>query len=166
MLRKMERFCATVDAVAGILLGLVMLLIVASTAGRYLFSWPIPDSFDMSRLLIGACIMWGLASIGYRGGHIAVDLVYEMVGRKPRKIIDFIAWVMLLGFTVALTWMLFYRVASAYASNESTFDLRLPVWPLLLLIWAGCAVSCITVALSIFRPAPVEDDAPTEGHGI
>src|SRR5690606_27667636 len=114
---------------------------------RYLFSWPIPDSFDLSRLLIGACIMWGLASIGYRGGHIAVDLVYEMVGRRARQLIDFFAWLVLLGFTIMLTWMLYFRVTSAFRSNESTFDLRLQVWPFLLLIWVGCAVSVITVAL-------------------
>ena len=166
MLRKVERFCGLVDAVAGIMLGVVMLLIVASTAGRYLFSWPIPDSFDLSRLLIGACIMWGLASIGYRGGHIAVDLVYEMVGRRARQLIDFFAWLVLLGFTVMLTWMLYFRVISAFRSNESTFDLRLQVWPFLLLIWVGCAVSVITVALSIFRRPSADETASTEGHGI
>lgn len=162
MLRKIERFCGLVEMVAGILLGAVMMLIVASTAGRYLFARTIPDSFDMSRLLIGACIMWGLASIGYRGGHIAVDLVHEMAGRGMRRLIDLFAWASLLGFTIMLTWMLWYRVTGAYASNESTFDLRLPVWPLLALIWVGCAVSVITVALSIFR-GPQENDDPDFG---
>ncbi|MEO3386793.1 TRAP transporter small permease [Mesorhizobium sp. CAU 1741] len=162
MLRTIERFCELVELVAGILLGAVMMLIVASTAGRYLFAWTIPDSFDMSRLLIGACIMWGLASIGYRGGHIAVDLVYEMAGGRMRRLIDLFAWAVLLGFTVMLTWMLWYRVTGAYTSNESTFDLRLPVWPLIALIWVGCAVSVITVGLSILR-APRENDDPDFG---
>ena len=49
--------------------------------------------------------------------------------------------------------------------ENSRFTLRQGLM-VMLLIWAGCAVSCITVALSIFRPAPVEGDAPTEGHGI
>lgn len=164
MRRTLERFCGLVEMVAGVLLGAVMLLIVASTAGRYLFAWPIPDSFDISRLLIGACIMWGLASIGYRGGHIAVDLLYEVTGARMRRLIDVFAWLSLLGFTVMLTWMLWYRVASAYASNESTFDLRLPIWPLLLLIWIGCLVSVVTVALSIFRKPDPFDPADIEGH--
>jgi hypothetical protein len=47
----------------------------------------------------------------------------------------------LLLFTVLLAWMLLGRVESAYASNESTFDLRLPVWPWLALIWLGVASS-------------------------
>ena len=165
MLRAIERFCALVELVAGAMLGAVMLLIVASTAGRYIFAWTIPDSFDMSRLLIGACIMWGLASIGYRGGHIAVDLVHEMVSAPWRRLIDLFAWAVLLLFTGALTWMLWYRVVSAYASNESTFDLRLPVWPLLALIWVGCAVSLVTVTLSIFRKPQDGDSHDLTGSG-
>jgi C4-dicarboxylate transporter DctQ subunit len=166
MLRKVERFCSAVDTIAGILLALVMLLIVASTAGRYLFSWPIPDSFDLSRLMVGACVMWGLASIGYRGGHIAVDLVHEMVGKTGKRFIDLAAWIGLLGFTVTMTWMMFYRVTSAYASNESTFDLRMPVWPFFLLIWLGCAASAITVAVSIFRRRSEDDEVQGEGYGL
>ncbi|MBI1619881.1 TRAP transporter small permease [Aquamicrobium zhengzhouense] len=166
MLRKVERFCGAVDTIAGILLALVMLLIVASTAGRYLFSWPIPDSFDLSRLMVGACVMWGLASIGYRGGHIAVDLVHEMAGKTGKRFIDLFAWFGLLVFTIAMTWMMFYRVTSAYASNESTFDLRMPVWPFFLLIWVGCAASAITVTFSIFRRRSDDQEEQAEGYGI
>ena len=166
MLRKVERFCGAVDTIAGILLALVMLLIVASTAGRYLFSWPIPDSFDLSRLMVGACVMWGLASIGYRGGHIAVDLVHEMAGMTGKRFIDLFAWFGLLVFTIAMTWMMFYRVTSAYASNESTFDLRMPVWPFFLLIWVGCAASAITVTFSIFRRRSDDQEEQAEGYGI
>lgn len=166
MLRAIERFCGVVEVVAGLLLGAVMLLIVASTAGRYLFTWAIPDSFDISRLMIGACIMWGLASIGYRGGHICVDLLYEVVGKRWRQFIDFFAWLSLLVFTAALSYQLYFRVVSAFRSNESTFDLRLQVWPFLLLIWIGCAVSLVTVALSILRPASMDGQSETEGHGL
>lgn len=163
MQQTIERFCAVVEVVASILLGAVMMLIVVSTAGRYLFSYAIPDSFDLSRLLIGACIMWGLASVGYRGGHIAVDLFHEMAGPRMKRVIDALAWLSIFGFMAMLTWMLWYRVTSAYASNETTFDLRLPVWPLLALIWVGCAVALVTVTLSIFRRPTAEDHTDFSG---
>ena len=49
MNRIIQRFCETVDVVAGALLGLVTLLIVASTVARYFFAYAIPDAFDISR---------------------------------------------------------------------------------------------------------------------
>ena len=56
---------------------------------------------------------------------------------------------MLLLFAVLLAAMLLGRVESAFASGESTFDLRLPVWPWLAAIWLGVLASAFTVASRI-----------------
>jgi TRAP-type C4-dicarboxylate transport system permease small subunit len=150
MIRALERFCEIFERLAALLLGFVTILIVASTVGRYGFSYPIPDSFDFSRLLIAACIMWGFASVGYRGGHIMVDMFAEMMPPRARRIVDIFSWCMLLFFVVLMTWKIFERVLSAMRSNESTFDLRLAVWPILLLIWVGAATSVLTITVRIY----------------
>jgi len=166
MTRILQRFCDIVDLVAGFLLGVVTLLIVASTVARYFFAYAIPDAFDLSRYLIGACLMWGYASIGLRGGHIAVDAFWEISGARARKVIDFIAWALLLFFTVLLTYQMFFRLRSAYLSNEATFDLRLPAWPFIALIWVGCAVSIVTITASVIlnrKQIPLEEAAEEQG---
>lgn len=150
MARALERFCRIVEIVAGLLLGAVTILIVVSTIGRYAFTYPIPDSFDLSRLLIAACIMWGFASVGYRGGHIMVDMFAEMMRPGLRKLVDIFSWAMLLLFVVLLTWKILERAMSAMRSNESTFDLRLVVWPLMFLIWLGAAASIVTVSVRLY----------------
>ncbi len=137
----LERITHGIEVVAGIIMGLVTVLVVASAVGRYLFAYPLPDAFDLSRLLLGAAIMWGFASVGYRGSHIKVDLLADAVPAGPRRWIDAFAWTLLLIFTVLLAWKMFGRVSSAAASNESTMDLRLKAWPLMGLIWLGVVVS-------------------------
>ncbi len=166
MNRIIQRFCETVDVVAGLLLGLVTMLIVASTVARYFFAYAIPDAFDLSRYLIGACLMWGYASVGYRGGHIAVDIFYEISGPAVRKAINLFAWATLLAFTAMLAYQMYFRLISAYASNESTFDLRLPAWPFIGIIWAGCVVSVITIALSMVVNGATDEQHSIEGEGI
>lgn len=145
MIRALEKFCQWVEVLAGLLLGAVTILIVVSAVGRYMFTWPVPDAFDFSRLLIGASIMWGFASVGYRGGHIKVDLFAEMMSPRARRIVDVFAWGMLLFFVVLLSWKMFARVESAMRSNEATFDLRILVWPIMGIIWAGTAATIVTV---------------------
>lgn len=130
-----------IEMVAATILAGITLLIVASAIGRYLLAMPIPDAFDLSRFLVGAAIMWGFASVGFRGSHIKVDLVAELVPRHMRRLIDFFAWSVLLGFSVLLAWKMSHRVMSAYASGEATFDLRLPAWPFLAFICAGAVVA-------------------------
>ena len=144
--RFLERFTLGIEKIAGVLLGVVTLLIVVSAVGRYVFALPVPDAFDMSRFLIGAAVMWGFASVGYRGSHIKVDLFAEMMPARIRRIVDLFAWAVLLVFTVLLAWKMWARVMSASASGEATFDLRLPAWPMLALITAGVVVSIVTIA--------------------
>jgi C4-dicarboxylate transporter, DctQ subunit len=150
MIRVLERFCEIVEKVAALLLGAVTILIVVSTIGRYGFSYPIPDAFDLSRLLIAACIMWGFASVGYRGGHIMVDMFAEMMPARIRRYVDIFSWSVLLLLVVLMTWKIFERVLSAMRSNEATFDLRILVWPILLLIWIGVATSMVTISVRIY----------------
>ena len=146
LFRFLERFTLGIEKIAGVLLGIVTLLIVVSAIGRYVFALPVPDAFDMSRFLIGAAVMWGFASVGYRGSHIKVDLFAEMMPSRVRRIVDLFAWTVLFIFTVLLAWKMWDRVMSAFASGEATFDLRLPAWPMLALITAGVVVSIATIA--------------------
>ncbi|MCV0393786.1 MAG: TRAP transporter small permease [Rhizobiaceae bacterium] len=141
----LEAVSLAIEKVAGGLLAAITVLIVASAIGRYVFASPIPDAFDISRFLLGATILWGFASVGLRGSHIKVDLFAELLPPAARRVVDFFAWSVLLVFTVLLAWKMFARVMSAAASGEATFDLRLPAWPMLALIWAGAAVSVIAI---------------------
>lgn len=165
MIRLLERFCRIVELVAGLLLGAVTVLIAVSSVGRYAFAWPVPDAFDLSRLLIGACIMWGFASLGYRGSHIRVDLFTEMMPPRVRRYVDLFAWAILLFFVVLLAWKMLGRVESAMQSNEATFDLRLPVWPLMMLIWVGAAVTIVTVIARLYLIAAGRNSVENEEAG-
>ncbi len=144
-LRFLDAFSRKVETVSAVLLAVITLLVLASAIGRYLFAWPIPDAFDFSRLFLGVVIMWGFACVGYRGSHIKVDLFALMLPAPVRRWTDFFAWLVLLGFTGLLCWKMMTRVTSAYDSGETTFDLQLPVWPVMALIWLGVAVSMLTI---------------------
>lgn len=145
LIRALERFSSAIDKVAGVFLAAITLLVVASAIGRYGFASPIPEAFDISRLMLGVTIMWGFASVGFRGSHIKVDVFVELMPHGLRRIVDLIAWTVLLFFTVLLTWKMYDRVISAWRSGEATFDLRLPAWPFLALACAGAAVAVVTV---------------------
>ena len=154
----LDRLSTLVEKLAGLFLGAITALVFASAIGRYAFAAPIPDAFDVARLMLGVAVLWGFASVGYRGAHIKVDLVAELLPARARLCLDVVAALVLLGFTVLLAWMLLGRVESAFASNESTFDLRLPVWPWLAAIWLGVVASVFTIvsrlALTLLGEAP------------
>ena len=141
----LDRVALVIEKVAGVLMGLVTVLVVASAVGRYLFAYPLPDAFDISRFALGAAIMWGFASVGYRGSHIKVDLLAEALPASVRRWIDLFAWAVLLLFTSLLAWKMFARLSSAAKSGEATMDMRIPAWPFITVIWLGVAVSILAI---------------------
>jgi C4-dicarboxylate transporter, DctQ subunit len=145
----LDRLSTAIERVAGLFLGVITVLVFASALGRYVLASPIPDAFDIARLMLGVAMLWGFASVGYRGAHIKVDLMAELLPARARLWLDVIASLVLLLFTVLLAWKLLGRVESAFASNESTFDLRLPVWPWLAAIWLGVVASVFTIATRV-----------------
>ena len=51
--RFLERLSLGIEKVAAVLLAAITVIVVASAVGRYGFARPIPDAFDVSRLLPG-----------------------------------------------------------------------------------------------------------------
>jgi TRAP-type C4-dicarboxylate transport system permease small subunit len=149
IVRRLDRLATLVETIAGLFLAAITVLVFVSAIGRYVFAAPIPDAFDVSRLMLGVVILWGFASVGYRGAHIKVDLVAEVLPARVRRGLDVLGALVLLLFTVLLAWKLADRLASAFASHEATMDLRLPVWPWLAVIWLGALASAFTIAARI-----------------
>ncbi|MDF1726253.1 MAG: TRAP transporter small permease [Sulfitobacter sp.] len=149
--RPVGRLITFVERVAGTILGLVTILIVASAIGRYGFARPLPDAFDLSRLILGVAIAWGMASVAWHGTHIKVDLLAQAVGPGARRLINALAWAILLAFTAALVWKVGQRTLAAMSGGDATMDLRLPHWPFFLAIWLGMLAALLTTALRLWR---------------
>jgi len=139
----MRSFVFWVERIAAVMLAGVTILVVASAVGRYLLAWPVPDAFDLSRLLLGVAIIWGLAGLGFSGAHIKVDMLALVLPTKARRMVNAFAWAVLALFTALLVWKMWGRLVNTYYGGETTMDLRLPHWPFLGAIWVGLVASLI-----------------------
>ncbi|UJQ94757.1 TRAP transporter small permease [Mariluticola halotolerans] len=149
--RPTERIILLVERVAAIMLGLVTLLIFFSAIGRYLLARPVPDAFDISRLTLAVAVIWGFASIGFRGSHIKVDLLTEALPRQLQRWTNAFAWLVLLIFTAALAWKVGGRALSQLYGGELTMDLRIPHWPFLAAIVLGLIMALVTTVIRLWR---------------
>ena len=87
----MDRFIDSIEWVAAAFVGIVAANIFVAVLLRNLFSYSIPDSYDIGRLMLGILIFWGIAATSYRGTHITVDLVWGNVGPRYQRMIDVFA---------------------------------------------------------------------------
>jgi TRAP-type C4-dicarboxylate transport system permease small subunit len=150
-LSPVDKFINLIEVTAAGFLAVVTLLTFVSVILRYFFSWAIPDSYDITRLLLGILIFWGMAVASYRGDHITVDLLWTSVPPWAQRAMDvFSALVTLVGMT-AFTWMFAEKVIDMRANHIGTFDLREPVWVYYLVAWVGLASAVLLLILRTLR---------------
>jgi TRAP-type C4-dicarboxylate transport system permease small subunit len=139
------------ERAAGLFLAAIVALTFISIMLRALFSTTIPDWFDLSRLFLGIAIFWGIATTSYRDEHIQVDFLWGWAGPRGKWLIDLFSTAVLLAFLAALSWMLVFKVNSGFRSGESTFDVRIPIWPFHMVAALGIFLATVLVMIRLVR---------------
>jgi TRAP-type C4-dicarboxylate transport system permease small subunit len=155
-----DRLVAAAERVAGALLAGIAALTFVAVALRYLFSTAIPDSYDLSRNLLGILIFWGIAVTSFRGDHITVDLLWGVLPGSARRALDLAATGFALVCMAAFAWAMALKVRGTWRSAEATYDLRLPVWPFYLLAWLGLLAAVLLLVLRLVRQFRAPAAAP------
>ncbi len=145
-----DRVIDVTERTAGIFLAAITALTFVSVFLR-VWGLAIPDWYDVSRLMLGVTIFWGIASTCYRNEHIQVDILWEWVGPRGKQIVDLIATAVLLAFLLLFAYMLIFKVQSGYNSHESTFDTRMPVWPFHALAAFGIFLATLLTIVRFIR---------------
>lgn len=149
---SLDRLVLRIEQMAGVFLGAISLFTFMSVLLRNLFAFAIPDSFDVSRLLLAVTIFWGIAATSYRNEHIQVDILWQVAAPRRRRLIDLAATAISLAFTALFAWMvLFVKVPDTIRSGEATFDLRLPVWPFHLVAALGLLFAAVLLVIRTTR---------------
>jgi TRAP-type C4-dicarboxylate transport system permease small subunit len=149
--RLIDRVVTIVEYGAAVFIALVTALTFVSVIMRYLFSAPIPDAFDFTRLMVCIAIFWGIACACWRGEHIQVDLFWAALPRRAKRVVDVIAMLVLFAAMAVLAWMVFVRVFEMVPSGRTTGDLLLPVWPFFAVASLGLGLAVIVIPAYLYR---------------
>lgn len=155
-----------IEVVSALMLGLMTLLIFATALVRYLMPFSLPDGYDISRLLLGISVLWGLAAACCHNQHIKVDLICGFIGQKVKRVIDIFAETLVFVFVLLFAWKLYGTVINTFYSNEETFDLGLVIWPAYALAWLGVAAASLMAFLRLVRLIVSGDDGDSLSEEI
>jgi len=147
----MDRIIDAIEWCAATFVGLVALNIFLAVVLRKFFSWQIPDSYDIGKMLLGTLIFWGIAATSYRGGHITVDLLWTAANARWKRAIDVFATIVLLFVVAVQTIMLFDKVRATYVDHVLTYDINIPTWPFYAVAWLGDVSAVLLIAIRTYR---------------
>lgn len=79
------------EVVAASVLFLLMLITCLDVAGRYLFNIPVPGATELTRLGLALMVFAAMPVVTYRGGHIVVDLLDNVLGQTVLKVLGLVS---------------------------------------------------------------------------
>jgi len=140
-----ERLTRWLHHLSGALLVGLMLLTVVNILGRWLFDAPLPGAVELTEIGMVAIVFLGLAYAQVRGDHIRVDLLYEQLGARGRRVLDLFAALVSFATIAGMTWRLGVYAGQLGTSGRTTSALRVPLsW----VAWMAVA-GAVTYAVAI-----------------
>lgn len=128
----------------------MMLLTSSDIIMRYVFNNPIVFAYEVTEFMLVCFIMFSVAYVQQKHGHIALEFLYEKISPKRRLLLDILSltagFLMFLAITcgsAALAWQ------SWLLREFSAGMVRLPVYPFKFVIVVGAGIMCIRLLLDI-----------------
>ncbi|MBP1853418.1 TRAP transporter small permease subunit [Rhizobium halophytocola] len=149
---------------AGITTFLMMVLVVANVAGRYLFNAPIDGTLELTESMLTVLITLSFALTQYEGGHIQVVLLTKNFSPLWRQVASTLA--MLLGFIFFAwcTYAVFQFAMKSYAFDEHEWgSIQFPLYPVKMVCAFGVLLITIQFAIDTVLTAAGVD---LPGHDI
>ena len=138
-----------------------LLILVAITTmdvvARYVFKSSVPDTAEISGMLLGICISLALPLTTLKGEQVRFDMVVGMLPARPRAIADGIALFLGAVLFVLIAWQTVRRVLYSMNSGEYIGAMEIPIWPAKAVFAFGCLLTAVVLAtlfVSAFRRLP------------
>ncbi len=154
-MQRIERFLNGASGQASSFLAggaviLMMLLTCADVAMR-LFDRPIPGTYEIIGFLGTLAAAFALAATSVEKGHIAVDLLANMLPPRLQIFLDAVSALLGILLFAAIAWQSALYALDLRASGEVSPTLGMPIYPFAAGIAAGCALLCLVLAAELVR---------------
>lgn len=128
--------------VGAVTLAFAMIITTLDVIMRYFFHSPIQGVYEIIELLMGVLSPIAILYCSYKKGHVSVDLVYNMLSERLKKVTLFLSLFCTCGVFILLATQAIPLIAEVMESNLCTPTLGLPMWP-------AAAVICLSFMLVI-----------------
>jgi len=151
--RTIERISDLGLVSGGILILVMSLLSTYGVGRRYLLHSPEPYSYELSTMLLVACVVIAVAGLQRHGRHLRVDFVAIFLPASVQSIlINIVTPVLALFYVVIVTWQSWNSALYSMSIGEtSQSSWEEPLFPIKLLVPIGMALLCLVLAAQLSR---------------
>lgn len=153
--------------IASVAMVILTILAFVGVVARYVFGAPIPWQQEIQIL----CYIWlayfGVCACVRRGGHIAIDIVVDMLPKKVARVIEACDFLILLAVLLFSAWVGTQLVMQLYTMNRISGVLNIPYWIFYFPMPVGMVLTAVNyIGMKIYerkRPANGSENIEQEG---
>jgi TRAP-type C4-dicarboxylate transport system permease small subunit len=119
----------------------MMVLVVANVAGRYLLNQPLTGTLEFTESLLVIIIFLSVALTQYDGGHIRVTLLTRRLPKAWARRMTVFSMLCGAAFFTWCSYASWIYAAQSYSFNEHEWgEVVFPLWPMKFVVFFGIAL--------------------------
>lgn len=125
--------------------------------GRYFLNRPMPFAVELIELLVAISVMGALPLATFARGHVAVDLVENIVSSRFKSWFSFVSILATLGFFCLIGWQLAVRGLDLANDGIVTPILGWYIYPVAVFSMTATSAAILTLVALLFGvPSPIQ----------
>ena len=106
-----------------------MMVLVACDVILRFFNRPIPGAYELVEYSMALTVSFGVTVCAHHGGHIAVDILTNVLRRRVKQILASIVTLIAIAYTLPIMWMTARQIEDTYHSGITSSVLKIVVYP-------------------------------------
>jgi len=155
------------EVIAAITLLILMLLTCTDVLGRYLFDNSLDAASELTEICIAILVFAEMPIITWRGGHVVVDILDRLIGKKVIKVLDLLSIFVMSSSLYYVAHRIFYIGSRSIRRGEESEYLAIPmghvVQYIAIMSWitAGTVIT-YGIYILLFPPTPTQHSDSSE----
>ena len=126
--------------IGSVVLFMLVIMTTIDVAGRYLFSKPLPATYELTQFMFSITVFFGMAYFGIIKRHIKINLLVDKFPLAAQNIIDTTTGLLSLGMCIVLSWQAFVQARVLQLDKLRSDIWHIPIFPFQLLIALALAI--------------------------
>jgi TRAP-type C4-dicarboxylate transport system permease small subunit len=149
---------------SGIAIIAMTILMTLDVVARYALKTGVPDTIEISCMLLGAITALALPSVTGRGEHIRFSVLTDMFSTRGQGFANILTLVISAVMFGLMAWHAFIRGISNLRTGEFMGSLQIPLWPFRMMFAFCCMLTFLVIVSQLF--AHFTHKAETDGTDV
>jgi TRAP-type transport system small permease protein len=123
---RVTRWLARISAFA---LAALAVMTFCDVIARYVFNSPFSFTVELTEIMMGTLVYFGVGLVTHDGDHISVDIVTLRLSAWWRALVSLVTNVLAFGFLALLVWRLWERAMVLLDKGDVSPVMSIPRWP-------------------------------------